>query len=149
MNWNTWRRMPNDLFEQMRHEMDQVFQRVMGDRPGGRNSGNAWMPSIDVEEFDREIVLKVDLPGVDAQHVDISIADGSLIIQGERVERREDTTQCHCSERVMGRFYRSIPLPPGGDPDKIVASSAKGVLTIVVPKKPEVQPKKVHVRSQD
>lgn len=151
MNLPPFRRTTGELFEQMRQEMEQMFRRFVGDPAGGacRPGTQPWSPHVDIAESDQEVVIKVDLPGVDPQAVEIAVAEGSLILQGENPEDRGQAgTTYHCQERSIGRFYRAIPLPPGSDPDRIEARSAHGVLTIRVPRKPEVQPRKIHVQAQ-
>lgn len=152
MNLPPWRMTPGEMFVQMRHEMDQLFQRLMGEttRGPGKDSGATWSPRIDMEETPQEFLIKVDLPGVDMTAVDITVAEGALLIQGERREDRDETRkQFHFLERYVGKFFRSIPLAASADTDKIQASSARGVLTIIVVKKLEVQPKKVIIQSHD
>jgi HSP20 family protein len=113
----------------LRQEMDELFHRFFGSAPGnGSDAMQAWAPSVDVEETDKEIVVKADLPGVDPKDIDINY---------------------HRVERFFGQFYREIPLPAGADADKVVASSTKGVISISIPKKPEAQPKKIVVKAQE
>ena len=50
----------------------------------------------------------------------------------------------HCS--VRGQFYREVPLPAGTDADKITATSAQGVITVAIPKRPEILPKKIAIK---
>jgi HSP20 family protein len=145
-----WRRGVGAL-EQLRQEMDDLAQRFFGEPLGGNGPATvqAWAPRVDIEETDKEILVKADLPGVEPKDVEITVTDGSLVLRGERKEEREDKRKhYHRVERFVGQFYREVPLPPGTDPDKIVANGAKGVVTVSIPKKPEVQAKKIPVRSQ-
>jgi len=148
MNFTPWRRSTVDFLDQMRHEMEQVFHRFLPEHGSGARNKAAWCPHVDMEESDAGLVIRVDLPGVEVQNVEITFCEGSLIIQGERKEERDEVRKnFHLTERHVGRFYRSIPLPPATDPDKINAQAANGVLTITVPKIPEVQPKKIRINA--
>jgi HSP20 family protein len=134
----------------MRQEMEQLFRRFFGVPAGaGRGAGPSWEPRVDIEETDTEMLFKVDLPGIDAKDVDLAVTEGMLVLRGERKEPRGNGKTFHQTERFVGPFYREIPLPPGTDSDRIDAASARGVLTITVPKKPEVQTKKIAIKSQD
>jgi len=135
----------------LRHEMNDLFKRFFGEAlDSGDLAVDAWAPSVDVEETDKEIVIKADLPGVEPKDVDISVVDNTLVLKGEKKEERETKKKnYHRTERFVGQFYRQVPLPPGADPDKISASSSKGVVTITVPKTAAAQPKKITVQSRD
>lgn len=144
-----WRRGSLGALEELRGEMDRMLERFFG--PAGEPEGNAgkpvWAPRIDVEETEKEVLVKADLPGVDPKDVEVSVIEGALVLRGEKKEEREEKKKnFHRMERFIGRFYREVPLPPGTDPEKISATSAKGVITVVIPKKPEAQPKKIAVK---
>jgi HSP20 family protein len=140
-----WRR-TTGLLEPFRHEMEELFDRFFGPEDGG-NGATAWAPRVDVEETDKEILVKADLPGVDPKDVEIAVSDGALVVKGERKEAKEERRKnSHRVERFVGQFYREIPLPAGADEDRITATSAKGVITVTVPKKPGAQPKKIAVK---
>jgi HSP20 family protein len=69
-----------------------------------------------------------------------------MVIRGEKKEEREEKQKGYRRyERFAGSFYREVPLPPGADADKITAETAKGVVTVRIPKKPELQPRKIAV----
>jgi len=131
--------------------MESVFERFFGEPL--EETGKvikAFAPRVDIEETDKEIVVKADLPGVEAKDVEISVSDGVLTMKGEKKEEREEKKKnYHCVERYVGKFYREIALPPSADPDKIAATTNKGVITVTIPKKPEAQPKKINVKVQD
>ena len=143
------RRWTENSFEGLRHEMENMFERFFGE-PAKSNGHATWAPRVDIEENDKALVVKVDLPGVDHKEMDISVNEGIMVLHGERKEEREKKEKnFHRVERFVGEFYREIPLPVGADPNKIVAHSNKGVVTVTIPKKPEAQAKKIAVQADE
>lgn len=146
MPW-TWR--SHHPLEMLRREMDTVFDRFFGN--GSEEVGlTAWSPRVDVEETDKEFLVKADLPGVDPKNIEISLVHDVLTIKGERKEEKEEKGKhFQRSERFFGSFYRELPLPFEVDADKISAEASKGVVTIHIPKKPGAMPKKVTVQAKE
>jgi HSP20 family protein len=147
-----WRRRTDSMLDSLRHEMESLYERFFAEPPAGAASEvmRAWAPRVDVEETDKEILVKADLPGVDPKDVDISVSDNSLILRGEKKEEREEKKKNYRAvERFVGQFYREIPLPAGTDKEKITATTSKGVVTVTIPKAPQAQPKKIAVKAQD
>ena len=134
------------LLDPFRKEMEEVMERFFGHENGKPKAVETWAPRVDVEETDKEIVVKADLPGVDPKNVEITVENGMLMVRGEKKEEKEEKKKgYHRLERFAGSFYRAIQLPPGADAEKVSATSANGVVTIAIPKKPEAQPKKIAV----
>jgi HSP20 family protein len=131
--------------------MDTVFERFFG-RPLAETSGEtatSWEPRCDVEETDKEILVKADLPGVDPKELDISLRDNTLTIRGEKKEEKEEKKKdYHRVERFTGQFYRELSLPAEADMERIAASSSNGVVTVTIPKKPGAQAKKIAVKAE-
>ena len=135
-----------EFLEPFRKEMEGLMDRFFGSE-GGMTAGKTWAPRVDVEETDKDIVVKADLPGVDPKAVEISVEGGILTVRGEKKEVKDEKQKnYHRVERFTGIFYRAIPLPPGVDADKMSATSTNGVVTITIPKKPEAQPKKIPLK---
>jgi HSP20 family protein len=103
-----------------------------------------YAPDVDVKETANAYVFKADVPGIKEKDLEVSTTGNRLTLSGKREEERhEDTSTYHASERCWGSFSRSFTLPDGIDLDHASAELKEGVLTITVPKKPEVQPKKI------
>jgi len=144
-----WRR-TQSAFEPFRNEMEGLFDRFFGGDVSNGHALKSWNPRIDVEESDKDITVKCDLPGVDPKDVDVTVADGILTLRGEKKEEKEEKKKnYHRVERFVGQFYREIPLPAGCDGAKVSATSSKGVISVVVPKSPDFLSKKVAVKSLD
>jgi HSP20 family protein len=108
----------------------------------------AWVPDVEVLRQANRFVVRVDLPGIAPDDIDISIEDGLLTIAGERTqERRDEEGGIVRTERSYGSFLRSIVLPPGADESRIEAKSDHGVLEINVPIAGENRSRRIPVKS--
>jgi len=137
------------FMDPFRREMETLFDRFFGQENGNgpvMAAAQSWAPRVDIEETEKEILVKADLPGVDPKAVEVSVQDNLLIVRGEKKEEKEEKKKnFHRVERFAGSFYRAIPLPPGADAERMAANSANGVVTITIPKKPEAQPRRITV----
>lgn len=146
-----WYRRGESPLELLRDEMDTLFSRFFHEGTGDEGVGKSlWAPRVDIEEAEKEIIVKADLPGVEPKDVEITVANDMLTLRGEKKEVREEKKKnYHRTERFVGAFFRAIPLPAGADSEKITAEAAKGVITIKIPKNPAVVPKKVMVTPKE
>jgi HSP20 family protein len=100
-----------------------------------------------VKETKDAYVFKADLPGIREEDLDISLTGNRLTVSGKREEeKREEDDRFYAYERSYGSFSRSFTLPEGIDVEHAQADLNDGVLTVSVPKKPEVKPKKIEVK---
>jgi HSP20 family protein len=105
-----------------------------------------WAPVIDVLEKEDKFVVKVELPGVKEEDVNVSVVGDTLTIEGKKEAETEVKRKgYHYTESSYGSFSRSITMPSVVDVGKIEADYDKGVLEITLPKAPEVKPKKIAV----
>ena len=131
-------------FTSLRRDMERLFEDFSSDfgwgAPALAQMGMA--PRVDVSETDSEIKIEAELPGVDEKDIEVVLSDGRLTIKGEKKQEKEEKKKdCHMVERSYGSFARTIGLPFETDPGQVKASFAKGVLSITVPKPPEVKAK--------
>jgi HSP20 family protein len=116
-------------------------------QPQGSGTATAWAPALDISERKDAYLVTVELPGVEADDLEITMEDGLLTIQGERHFAHDSSEQqFHRVERRYGAFRRSITLPAQVQAEQIEASCEDGVLQIVVPKAEEAKPKRIQVR---
>jgi HSP20 family protein len=96
-----------------------------------------WAPAADVQETEKEYVIKADLPDVKKDDVKVEYDDGVLTVEGERKLEREDKgTKYHKIERGYGKFVRRFALPTEVDTTKVTAEFKDGVLNVHLPKSP-------------
>lgn len=126
-----------DPFEMQRQMMREFF----GDFPSAFGSSrdqegsDAFVPRMDISESDKEIMIHVDLPGMDDKDIDLTVENHQLTISGEKkFENEEKGRTYHRVERRFGSFLRRIQLPDDTETDQIKATFQKGVLVIQVPK---------------
>ena len=143
-----------DVFEDLRAAQDELLRASQGRgwRPGQQRYSDAgtavWAPAVDISERKDAYLVTAELPGVKAGEVEITFEDGLLTIQGERRFAHDSAEEkMHRTERSFGAFRRSITLPSHVEADKIEATAQDGVLQIMVPKAPEVQAKRIQVRT--
>ena len=108
-----------------------------------------WMPTVDILEKDGDLVLRAELPGVDEKEIELKLEGNVLTLKGERkMEKDEKKANYHRVESYHGAFSRSFELPDTIDRDKIKAEYKNGILTVTIPRKPEVQPREIPVSVQ-
>jgi HSP20 family protein len=128
-----------DPFQDLRGAQDEMAQQ--------QGSATAWAPALDISERKDAYLVTVELPGVEADDLEITFEDGLLTIQGERhLAHDSSEQQFHRVERRYGVFRRSITLPAHVMAEGIEATVDDGVLQIVVPKMEEAKPKRIQVR---
>lgn len=104
----------------------------------------AFTPTCDVEELKDAYVVKADLPGLAESDVDVTVMGNALTISGKREAAHESEGQRYYAiERGYGAFSRTFCLPDGANLDELSANLKNGVLTLHIPKRPEVQPRKI------
>ena len=107
-------------------------------------------PRLDIEETKKEVIVTLDLPGVDPKDVDIELQDNTLLVSG-KTDNVDEVKKKHYyhKERRFGSFQRQIPLPCAISEDQIKASAKDGVLKITLPKNNSDAegPKKIPIES--
>ena len=125
------------------------INRLLGDaldRTAQESNLTAWAPAVDIYENEHELVVKADLPDVDAKDLDIRVENNILSIRGERkFEKKVNEDNYLRVERAYGSFSRSFALANTVNPDGIKADYQNGVLTLVIPKREEAKPKQIKV----
>jgi len=139
-NWN-----PLEELAGFRRLFDEPFAGVLR---GGALPAGEWKPLMDVVETKDGIALKVDVPGIKQEDINISLEDSTLTVKGERKHESEVSEDGYARfERSYGSFQRSVILPPTVDVDRVKATYKDGVLEIQLPKKEEARPKAIRVET--
>lgn len=144
-----------DPFYALQKRMDRLFDdffNSFGLAPFGAfgESLGAFSPRIDMSESEKELKVSAELPGLDENDIEVSLAQNALTISGEKKEEKEDKGwNYYRMERSYGSFQRTIPLPYEVEGDKVEAAFKKGVLTITLPKTAEAQKqtKKISIKA--
>jgi HSP20 family protein len=102
------------------------MRKTFGDLP--------WVPALEMTERDHTLFIKLDLPGLKKEEVNVSITDEGLVVEGERTRETETKkNDWFTTERTYGHFYRLVPLPDGVTNKEVKATFKNGVLEITVP----------------
>jgi HSP20 family protein len=122
MRWN-----PAEELSSWHRDIDDLFGRFFG---RNESSVGSWVPRIETYRKDNEFVVRLDLPGVDPNDLEVRAEGNLLTITGER---KSETKNSDYQETYYGKFERTLTLPQGVEADKIAANSRHGVLEIRVP----------------
>lgn len=116
--------------------------------PSGKDqlaTGN-FVPPVDIYSDEQNLVLKLEVPGVNEEDLSVSVENNTLTIQGERkFEKEEKEENFHRIERRYGSFSRTFKLPSTIDAEKVEASYEKGILKITLGKKAEAKARQIKV----
>ena len=135
-----------DPFRELEYLSERMAQLVRGTNGESDGAEAAWSPLADITETDDAWIIEADLPGVDADHVNVELRDSELAIWGELVEREREGVLRRRTRRV-GQFDYRVTLPGQADPDQVEATLHDGVLTVRVPKPEQARPRRVEVKS--
>ena len=119
-------------------EINRLFDNLLELRSSGGDGAGAWLPSADVYETEKTLVVKFELPGVEGEDVTMVVDGNRLIVRGEK--RRGDgavrTGKYHCMERGYGKFKRVVHITSPVNTREAQAVLADGVLEVTFPKVP-------------
>jgi HSP20 family protein len=139
-----WDRSFEEL-ETLRREVSRLFNETGRDRP--RYQTPAAFPRIGLFDTKEELVLRAEVPGVSEKDLDVAVEEGMLSLRGTRRVETPKGYAVHRQERAETTFARSFALPCKVDADKSQANLKNGVLTLRLPKAPEVKPRQIAVKS--
>ncbi|MCH6572218.1 MAG: Hsp20/alpha crystallin family protein [Gammaproteobacteria bacterium] len=144
---NMIRYQPWGLVHRLHHDLDRMLDRQWRDEDETTSPVSDWLPAVDIEEEDRQFVLRADIPGVDPKDIEVTMDKGVLTLRGVRHVDGETHDQAYRRvERASGGFFRRFSLPDTADSDRITAKSRLGVLEVIIPKHAEIQPKKIDIQ---
>jgi len=136
---------------QLQDRVNRIFQESAAGREEGLTT-TSFVPPVDIYENEQNIVLKLEVPGVEQKDLDIRIENNTITIRGERkFEKETKEENYHRVERRYGSFQRSFGLPNTVNPENVTAGYDNGILTVTLGKRAEAKPKqiKVNVGSTD
>ena len=148
---------PWNLVNRLQRDIERTFARELGASNSDARDHNAadidnqtvdWTPAVDVRETQDGFVLTADVPGVNPKDIEVTMENGLLTIRG--VRQNEVTTEQNGYrriERISGRFLRRFTLPESANAEAVTAKTNHGVLTLTIPKRAEVQPRRIEIQA--
>ena len=130
-------------------ELASFFENF-AEQPSGKDqlAAGSFAPAVDVYEDEHNLVLKLEVPGVNEEDMNVSVENNTLTVSGERkFEKEEKEENFHRIERRYGSFSRTFRLPNTIDSEKVDAAYDKGILKITLAKRAEAKPKQIKVSS--
>ncbi len=128
----------------LQNRVNSLFQDFAGDSEAVTTA--SFTPAVDVFEDAEKVVLKLDIPGIKEEDIDVRVENQMLSVRGERkFEKEEKEENFHRIERRYGSFFRSFSLPTTVDTDNVTASYNAGVLKLELKKKASAQPRQIKI----
>lgn len=138
---------PYQNLQNMQREFDRMFTRLFGTDvdTGDQESPATWRPRADFGETKEAYEIQVELPGVEANAIEINYHEGILTVSGERKEEESLELKYIRVERARGKFHRAFSLPETIDSEGISATRNDGLLTIHIPKAEQSKPRNIEI----
>ena len=130
----------------LQNRMNSLFQDFSRNGENESVTAPGFVPPVDIYEDEHKLMLRVEIPGMRLEDLDVRMENNTLTVKGERTfqaQGREDNF--HRVERRYGTFYRAFTLPQTIDPASIRAEYEAGILTLELLKKAESKPKQIKV----
>lgn len=137
--------------KKFRRELDSVFQRFFDEPIFPKtmwDSDKSFVPACNIKEEKGRYIMELEIPGVEADDINIDISGNVMTIQGERkleTITEDQDRNFHMIEHSYGSFYRSFTLPDNSDVDKISADYKNGILTVEIPKLKDKKSKRIKI----
>jgi HSP20 family protein len=137
----------------LQNRLNAVFHELARPATGAGDAetsiAGSFVPAVDVYEDTQALVLKLEIPGVKPEDLDVRLENQTLTVKGERkLEGELKQENFHRIERRFGSFARTFTLPQTVDTEALTASYDAGVLTVTVAKKAEAKPRQVKIEVQ-
>ncbi|MGA4579489.1 Hsp20/alpha crystallin family protein [Limisphaera sp. VF-2] len=137
-----------EQLQSLQEEMDRLLDAAFAAVGNTSSLLGDFAPPVDVIEETDRLLVRVDLPGMRKEDINVTLHDGCLTVSGEvRPDEKLNQAQMHRAERVFGRFQRTVALPVPVAADQITARYRDGVLEVVLPKAEEARPKQIQVQT--
>jgi HSP20 family protein len=144
IRWDTYR----DVLA-LQNRMNSIFQDFSRGNGSGENelvTAAGFVPPVDIYEDENKLMLKVEIPGMRQEDLDVRMENNTLTVKGERSFQTEEKEEnFHRVERRYGTFYRAFTVPNTIDPESIKAEYDAGVLHLELQKRPENKPNQIKV----
>jgi len=132
-----------DSFNRQVNRLFDEFLGGFGVAPVQEGASADFTPRVNVSETDKEVRVEAELPGLDEKDITVELDEDALVLRGEKkAEREEKEDEWSRVERTYGSFHRVIPLPAEVEGEKAKATFKNGVLSIVLPRRPEPESKR-------
>ena len=136
---------PFSEMQRLQREMHRIYNTLAGTQAASRAAG--VYPHLNITEDEDNYYVRAELPGVDPEDIEITTQDNDLIINGERkIPPEGEKVSYHRREREAGSFRRITSLPAHIDSSKVTAVCKNGLLTVTLPKAPEVKARQIDVK---
>lgn len=128
----------------LQNRVNSFFQDFAGE--GSSETSGKFVPAVDIYDDGEKVLLKLEIPGVKEEDVDIRVENQTLSVRGERKHEAEEKQENYQRvERHYGSFYRSFTLPTSVDTENIGATYDAGVLKLELKKKASAQPRQIKI----
>jgi HSP20 family protein len=142
---------PLEELHGLRHQINRLFDQIVNEEqrlgkvyPQMRET--PWMPAIELQETETDLLLKAQVPGLEPDKLDIQVSENDIFLTGEyQEEQRSDHKGIVRTEFHYGQFRRVVPLPSGIQRENVTANISDGLLTVMMPKSTTSLPKVVKV----
>lgn len=137
--WDPWREIG---------EFQREMSRLLSNVGSGNTAVRGAQPPINLYANENELILTLEVPGIDPAKVDVTVTGDAVTVRGDRTaEELKDGTAVHRRERPAGEFVRTVKLPFEVDPGKTEAAYRKGVLSVKMGRPDAHKPRKINVHS--
>ncbi|WP_027719315.1 Hsp20/alpha crystallin family protein [Desulfovirgula thermocuniculi] len=138
--WNPFKEL-----EELKERLESFFRPMPGKRLFAE--GVTWAPAVEMYEDKDKYIVRAELPGVEKDNIEVSVANNVLTIKGERkIAKEVEESQCYFCERYYGSFMRSVNIPGDIDINRISASYKDGLLEVFLPKVKGEGEKKINIK---